>query len=71
MKNIEEIIQLAFTESQKDLFKFIFENYGGKDPDLTVENLKYKFLANDIQITNDKFMENKGRGRPRKNSSQN
>ena len=70
MKSVEDIIQLAFAESQEDLFKFINENYGKNDPDLSLENLNKLFSAKDIQITNDKFMENKGRGRPRKHSSQ-
>lgn len=70
MKNIEEIIQLAFRESQKDLFNFIKENYGKNDPELTFDNLTKMFPLDEIQITNDKFMENKGRGRPRKNSNQ-
>lgn len=70
MKNIEEIIQLAFKESRKELFTFIEENYGKEDPELTFNNLDKMFQLNEIEITNDKFMENKGRGRPRKNSNQ-
>ena len=70
MKSIENIIQIAFDESKKDLFRFISINYGKDDADLSIEKLNEMFSKNEIQLTNDKFIESKGRGRPRKNSSQ-
>jgi hypothetical protein len=71
MKSIENLIKLAFTESKQELFNFISENYGEDDPDLTITKLNELFPTNEIQLTNDKFLENKGRGRPRKSSVQN
>jgi hypothetical protein len=70
MKSIETILDKLFRETQKELFEFIHENYGENDPDLSVEKLNKRFTTNEIQITNDKFTESKGRGRPRKDSSQ-
>lgn len=70
MKPIEMVIEAAMNESRKDLFTFIYEKYGENDPSLTVENLTQLFTNKEFEITNDKFEENRGRGRPRKSSSQ-
>jgi hypothetical protein len=70
MNPIEKVFEVAIDESRKELFKFIYENYGTNDPSLTVESLSSMFSVKEIQITNDKFEENRGRGRPRKSSTQ-
>jgi len=66
MKPIDIVIETAFRHSRNELFKFISQNYGEDDPELTVDNLNKLFAETEIQITNDKFEESKGRGRPRK-----
>ena len=70
MKSIESIIQIAFNATKQDLFEFICKNYGEEDPDLSVKKLNELFPTDQIEFTNDKFTESKGRGRPRKGSTQ-